>query len=331
LGFQGFYGHKQIADELSASFARGTNAHGYLFIGPAGCGKKTLARLCAQALLCVRENGEKPCGQCRACKSFIAGTHPDLIEISPEKGKTAISITQIRDLINQHISLRPYEGDKRAVIITGTITPQAQNALLKTLEEPPKGNVIFITGQNTAQFLPTVLSRLRTYNLATADYEASILALTDKGIDRQKAALLSNVTDGNIGKAIELNESSVYWEMRDTALEILRPMDKTELAGLLNKLNGYFENAHMMLDIIETLLTDAQRSKANARIYMTDKQFEIERIAENFSTCDISALLDTVFQGRQRLSGMVNLQSPWQVVSERLLFKIVEVTKGWQK
>ena len=132
--------------------------HAYLFTGPAGTGKSTLADICAKALLC-RAPGGRPCGVCPSCKQFESGNHPDFIRIEPDK---SISVDVIRDVIAR-LGVKPYEGGRHVAVIrqADKMTPQAQNALLKTLETPPGEDVFFLVASNMTALLPTIISRCR--------------------------------------------------------------------------------------------------------------------------------------------------------------------------
>ena len=134
------YGDRLI--QLMRSVQAGRIVHALLFTGPHGSGKRTMARLFAQAMLC-KGMGERPCGVCPACQRFENGTHPDVRVVKPEK-KT-IGVDEIRDLID-YLALRPYEGGRHIAIIeqADRMTPSAQNALLKTLESPTGDAMFFL-------------------------------------------------------------------------------------------------------------------------------------------------------------------------------------------
>jgi DNA polymerase-3 subunit delta' len=167
---------------IRAALARGTLHHAYLLGGPAGVGKGTTARLLAQAVNC--EGGqagpdgwrEDPCGACAPCRKILKGTHPDVLHLAeervmakagrwePEGGRTPsrdIVVAQIRDLVDRRLSLRLFEGRRRVIIIdpADAMNVQAQNALLKTLEEPPEDTTLVLVSATPDELLPTIRSR----------------------------------------------------------------------------------------------------------------------------------------------------------------------------
>ena len=146
--------------------------------GARGCGKKTLARLLAQTLLCEENPNQRPCGQCPACKRFLSGNHPDVRYVAP-KGRS-IGVDDVRELID-YLARRPYEGGWHIAIIerADKLTPSAQNALLKTLENPPEDTVFFLLTDAPGALLSTVRSRVRLVRVPPLSREACVKALTD--------------------------------------------------------------------------------------------------------------------------------------------------------
>lgn len=169
----GYEGHGPEIGHLLRSARAGRLAHAYLFCGARGCGKKTLARLLAQALFCEAEEGKRPCGFCPACKRFLSGNHPDVRALSP-KGRS-IGVDEVRELMD-YLSRRPYEGRWHVAIVerADKMTPSAQNALLKTLEEPP-AHAVFILATTEPQRLPaTILSRCQRFDFRRLSVETMV-------------------------------------------------------------------------------------------------------------------------------------------------------------
>lgn len=161
MGFEQLLGNQRLKDNLLAGIRRGRASHFYLISGPAGSGKKTLARLLSAALLC--QSPEKPCMRCTACRKVMADTHPDLITVTdPEHKNVAVKIVrQVRD----EMFIRPNEADKKIYVFPQELGIEGQNALLKVLEEPPAYGVFMLLSDNPEKLLPTVRSRCNELHL----------------------------------------------------------------------------------------------------------------------------------------------------------------------
>ena len=159
LNFQEIIGHDQIKEHFQKAIEYNKVSHAYILTGEAGMGRKSLANAFALTLLCEKGKTE-PCMECHACKQVLSGSHPDLIYVSHEKPGT-IGVDDIRKQINDTIMIRPYSSYYKIYIVDEAekMTQQAQNALLKTIEEPPSYAVILLLTTNQEAFLPTILSR----------------------------------------------------------------------------------------------------------------------------------------------------------------------------
>ena len=220
---QEFEGHGPEIEHLLRSARAGRLVHAYLFCGARGCGKKTLARLLAQALFCEAGEAERPCGHCPACKRFLSGNHPDARTVAP-KGRS-IGVDDVRELID-YLSRRPYEGGWHVAIIERAekMTPSAQNALLKTLENPPEDTVFFLLTETPGALLSTVRSRARLVRVSPLTREACAEALVRRGVEAKRAARLAGLAHGSVGRALELGS--------DASFEALLARSLTSLAAL---------------------------------------------------------------------------------------------------
>ncbi len=175
-------------------------SHAYLLTGIDHIGKSTLARFLAQTLNCVAS--PRPCGRCRACELIVAGKHPDLHLVAPE-GNT-LKIDQVRAL--QHdLALSPMEGHYRVAIVEAMdrATPEASNALLKTLEEPPPHVVMILIAPEAESLLPTIVSRCQLIALRPLSLEAVRAALIERWqVDSERAETLAHLSGGRLGWAV---------------------------------------------------------------------------------------------------------------------------------
>lgn len=199
-------GHDWLVNILRRDLAQGRARQAYLFTGPAGVGKRTLAGEFARALLC--SSAEPPCGQCRHCQLAARGTHPDLPTVAPEKAKrqTLIRVEAIRSL-NYDLTLKPVEAGRRVARLLNfhAANDQAMNAFLKTLEEPAERVVILITAERAEDLLPTIVSRCQVYGLRPLPREVVREALITRWLaSADKAELLSHLAQGRLGWAVRM-------------------------------------------------------------------------------------------------------------------------------
>lgn len=197
-------GNARIREALISAVESGRLPHAILIEGDKGTGRHTLAAFIARAAVCEGEN--KPCGECRGCRLEHAGTHPDIWTVAPEDGKKNITVAQIRALRSEAY-VKPHMSARRVFIIdmADTMNEQAQNALLKVLEEPP-GSVLFILiAENKAALLDTVISRCTVLSLSPpeiSEAEKYMAASTNYTVEQISSALKES--GGNIGAALSL-------------------------------------------------------------------------------------------------------------------------------
>ncbi len=294
--------------------------HAYLFAGPAGTGKRSLADICARALLCTGQ-GEKPCEMCPACRQFESGDHPDVLRLKPEK---SIGVEAVRHLIDA-LSIHPYEADKHVVLIEDAdkMTVQAQNALLKTLETPPGNAVFFLTTSQMTALLPTIISRCRIVRFSLLEEEQELRVLTARGMEKQKAHLLSRLSAGSVGRALEMEASEQYWKTRDAvlrALDFLHSRQDVGTAAML--LVDLKDQSGTVMDILELCARDIMVAQENyEEIIQTDLEDKLP--INRFSGVK---MLECVMEARKRLASNVS----WQSVIEMLFFDIAGGNHSWQ-
>lgn len=229
MPFHAIVGHRRQTALVARALDRGTLPPTLLFAGPMGVGKWRVAVATAQALNCLepqRSPGEPlamdACGTCRACERIARGIHVDVIVVEPDE-KASIKIDVVRDVLSR-TSYRPFEGKRRVVLVrdADTLEPQAQNALLKSLEEPPPATVFIMTTAVPGALLPTVRSRsmMLRFGRLTAD-EVSAVLVRDHEHTEAEARAVAALADGSVGQALSLASSDVA-VLRETALLLLR-------------------------------------------------------------------------------------------------------------
>jgi DNA polymerase III subunit delta' len=221
MGFFEILGHQRQTETLRLALAKGRLHHAYLFAGPEGVGKRTLALALAKAIHCA-ERVDDFCGQCANCARIEDGNHPDVRTIEPLAGKKEISIQQIRE-IEKQLNFRSFSGRKKiAVLDPATLMNlSAQNALLKTLEEPPQDSLLLLVATNTGGLLPTLRSRcLRlSFGCLQCEQVANYLA-SKKGLKREEADFLAAMAMGSLGTALKIDGEELQ-EKRRGWIELL--------------------------------------------------------------------------------------------------------------
>lgn len=216
-------GHEWAAHLLQGHIARGEVRHAYLFTGPPGTGRRTLALQFAMALNCTNppETGGY-CGECRACRQTAMLQHSDLSVVQAEKEGGVLKVEQVRDL--QHtLALSPYEARYRVALLLRfqEANPNAQNALLKTLEEAPKSVVLMLTADSAEGLLPTIVSRCEVLRLRPMPLDRLGQELEGRGLGPEDARLLAHLSGGRLGYALRLKEHPERLEHRRALIEDL--------------------------------------------------------------------------------------------------------------
>jgi DNA polymerase-3 subunit delta' len=218
--FKDVIGHRRLIELLSRSVARETLPPSLIFAGPEGVGKRLTALATAQALNCLQLRDGDACGACTACTRIARNVHPDVLIVEPgESG--SIKVEQVRDIVDR-AAYRPFEGRRRVVIVddADALVAAAQNALLKTLEEPPPSSVFILVTAWPDVLLPTVLSRcprLRFRGLSAADVARALVA---RGHSDAEAAAVAATADGSVGHALAAHAGE-FVEAREIAQQVL--------------------------------------------------------------------------------------------------------------
>ncbi|MCL2812929.1 MAG: DNA polymerase III subunit delta', partial [Clostridia bacterium] len=236
----------------------GQFVHAYLFFGPGGVGKRTLAKLCVGTLYCQGSRKTSPCGACVECRRIAHGNHPDVFTIRPER---SIGVEAIRTLIGD-LQMRAFGAGHKAVVIeqADRMTHQAQNCLLRTLEDPTPGTVFLLTTDSLETTLPTLRSRCRLAPIAPLPDEAVERRLIAHGVPADRAAQLAGLSQGSVGRALRMQEDEGYWPLRERLLRAL--FEQTGSTALQAAAEFKEERARgdQVLEIAETALSDAVRA-----------------------------------------------------------------------
>jgi DNA polymerase-3 subunit delta' len=274
-------GHAELVDGLFAAAKNGRLAHALLFAGPEGVGKYLAAEWLAAGLLCAKGPG-RPCGSCGPEKRLDAGSHPDFLAIDPDlEGEEEIKIGRItyrerdpRANVGDFLSLKPMEGGWRIVLVRDAerMTDEAQNALLKTLEEPGRSTLLVLVTARPEALLPTTTSRCVRVVFRPLERAVAGEILRARGVPPEEAALLARFARGSPGLAIALRERGAV-RVREILEGVLRgSVDPVAAAREIGELPGEFPGktpaarararTRACLDLALDVLADLARSGA---------------------------------------------------------------------
>lgn len=325
--FKHIIGQEQLVEHLQNAIKTGKVAHAYIINGERSSGKEFIAKIFAAALQC-EEEGEKPCGKCRSCKQVVTQNQPDIITVLHEKPNT-IGVEDIRTKINNDIGIKPYSSPRKIYIMNEgeKMTVQAQNALLKTLEEPPAYGVIMILTTNLETLLPTILSRCVVLNMKpVADEKVKRYLMEEHHVPEYKADVCVAFARGNLGKAKALATSEEFDNIKNeavTLLKYIRDMEIYEIVAAIKKIAQYQFEINDYLDILSVWYRDVLLFKAtndaNHLIFKEEIQY-IRKVADQSAYEGIEIIIDALEKAKARLKANVN----FDLTMELLLLTIKE-------
>ena len=325
--FTDIIGQEQIKEHLRNAVSTDKVSHAYIINGERSSGKEFIARVFAMALQC--EKGEiEPCGECHSCKQALSHNHPDIIYVSHEKPNT-IGVEDIRMQINGDIGVKPYSSRRKIYIMNEgeKMTVQAQNALLKTLEEPPEYAVILILTTQVEALLPTILSRCVVLNMKpVSDALVKKYLMEELGVPDYKANICVAFARGNIGKAKLLASSEEFEKVKDEAITLVKyinDMEISEIVKAIKKISEYKFDVNDYLDILSVWYRDVLLFKAtkdiNSLIFKEEIQ-QIMRVSDRSTYEGIEIIVNALQQAKRRLEANVN----FDLTMELLLLTIKE-------
>ena len=326
--FVDIVGQEQLKEHLENALTTNKVSHAYIINGERSAGKEFIAKTFAMALQCENRQGIEPCQECHSCRQALSGNHPDIIFITHEKPNT-ISVDDIRSQINVDVAIKPYSSPRKIYIMNEgeKMTVQAQNALLKTLEEPPEYAVILILTTNANSLLPTILSRCVVLNMKPVrDEQIKRFLMESMEVPSYKADICTAFARGNVGKARMLAKSEEFDKVKDEAITLLKyigEMEINEIVAAIKKINEYKFDVNDYLDILSIWYRDVLMFKAthdaNNLIFREEIQY-IRKVADKSTYEGIEEIIDALEKSKQRLTANVN----FDLTMELLLLTIKE-------
>ncbi|MBR5047010.1 MAG: AAA family ATPase, partial [Eubacterium sp.] len=286
-----------------------------IFEGEKGCGKKMLAAAFSKILQCQAESG-RPCGKCSSCIQMDHRNHPDVIWVTHEKANV-ISVGEIRNQVVNTIDISPYKGPYKIYIIDEAekMNTQAQNAILKTIEEPMDYAVIFLLTNSRGAFLPTILSRCITMSVKPVpDYEIRRYLMEHGKMDEGMADFYAGFAMGNLGRALRMAGSPEFNQMREQVFRVLKSMHEWEifeLDDLVKQSKGFKDQFMDYLDMIRMWFRDIlvwKTTKDREKIEFSHAFPVIQTQEPKLSLEAIGQIFDRINRTEQQIRANVNYE-----------------------
>jgi DNA polymerase-3 subunit delta' len=316
------YGHDWAVNHLRKSMAHRRVRHGYLFIGPSSVGKDTLTHAFAMAINCQHPDPTlRPCGDCRSCKLIQSGNHPDMVYSETDANTGALKIEEIRGVINK-LSLKPFEATYRIAILRNfdRAAPRAQDALLKTLEEPSPHALLLLQAEEPENVLATILSRSQVLHLrpipATVVRDVLVARF---GADDEQATLLARLSGGRLGWAISALQDPSRLEQRTHALDLLEEclnMNRKGRFDLAEDLAKDKAGLGPLLELWQTYWRDLSLLCEGSRLYPSnyDRSAQLEKLAAMLTPDEALAALKLTGETLRSLPLNMNLRLALEVM-----------------
>lgn len=314
-GFKDIPGQEHIKAHFQKAITNHNISHAYILSGESGMGHKSLAEAFALSLLC--ESGKvNPCLTCHSCKQVLSGNHPDLIYVTHEK-PASIGVDDVRKQINDTIVIRPYSSDYKIYIVDEAekMTVQAQNALLKTIEEPPSYAIIILLTTNQDIFLPTILSRCIQMKLKPLkDSVIRDYLITDLGVPEAKADIYAAFARGNMGRAVRIAGSEEFKQMYEEIIRMLRNIREMDISMLLNFIKKMKEDNMDLfecLDFMQIWYRDALMFKVtkDANLLIFKEEYSvINEMSQKTGYDGFENILEAIDKAKVRLGANVNME-----------------------
>lgn len=313
FSFSEIVGHEQIKEHMQAAIRDKKPFHAYLFQGEEGVGKEALARTFAAGLQCQSESADKPCKECVSCRQMESGNQPDVIWVTREKA--SLGVDEIREQLCNTMDIKPFSSPYKIYLVPEAekMTEAAQNALLKTIEEPPGYGIVILMTSNISALLPTIQSRCLTMEfrpLSTAVVESYVKEHCQ--VPDYQARASAAFAQGNLGKAMRYAKSEDFIERKDHIISLLRhveQMDLSEMLAVIKDLGTRKDEVRDYIDLMVLWYRDVLLFKATKdinQLLFQDEASYISREASHRSYEKIEEILQAFEKAKVRLRANVN-------------------------
>ena len=307
FSFSEIVGHEQIKEHMQAAIRDKKPFHAYLFQGEEGVGKEALARTFAAGLQCQSESADKPCKECVSCRQMESGNQPDVIWVTREKA--SLGVDEIREQLCNTMDIKPFSSPYKIYLVPEAekMTEAAQNALLKTIEEPPEYGIVILMTSNISALLPTIQSRCLTMEfrpLSTVVVESYVKEHCQ--VPDYQARASAAFAQGNLGKAMRYAKSEDFIERKDHIISLLRhveQMDLSEMLAVIKDLGTRKDEVRDYIDLMVLWYRDVLLFKATKdinQLLFQDEASYISREASHRSYEKIEEILQAFEKVRLR-------------------------------
>lgn len=303
-------GNEKIRHHLRESIIKRSISHAYILAGDKGIGKSKIAREFAMELICEKNTG---CGECPACRQFLEDAYPDFFYMDAE-GKESIGIDRIRENIVNDVSIRPYHGKVKIYIIdeADKMTVGAQNALLKTIEEPPEYVVILLLVRNMSLLLETIRSRCIKLLLSAVSNDRIKRWLVEKGTSEDLATVVASYSNGAPGIAKAMAESEDFAGMYNQNVEFLKKISEASINDILlfieelKKRTGGFKDFINFLRLWYRDICILKLTKKIDNLVFIREESIILRLSREYTLKKINSIIDLIDETETRLNSNVS-------------------------
>lgn len=328
MGFTNIVGHEDIIRHFKSSIEMDKISHAYIINGEVDSGKKMLANAFAATLQC--DTGAlEPCNKCQSCLQIETGNHPDIITVTHEK-PNVISVDEIREQVVDSIGIKPYKSKYKIYIVPDAqlMNVQAQNAILKTIEEPPEYGVILLLTSNLDKLLPTVQSRCMLLNTKPIR-ERDMLGFLQKnmGLTEEKAYFCLDFAQGNLGKAIKLATNEEYVQVIDSVVDVMKKifdLDVDDLAIAVSHIEQFKMSIDDYLDLMMMWYRDVLMFKVTGNVDKLLFKGEYSTIKKQAAMLSYKAIEDNI-NAIEIAKKRLDVNANFDVTMELLLLTLKEI------
>lgn len=324
--FNEIIGHDDIKRYFDKAIVNDHVSHSYIFEGPNGVGKQMMALAVAKRLLCECNNG--PCNNCKSCHMVDSLTHPDLILV--DKDTKVTKIDTIRENVVKAMEIKPYQGKRKVLIITeaDTVTPEGQNAMLKTIEEPPSYGVIFLLSENMSKLLPTIKSRCIHIRFNPLGINLIKDYLKKENYSQEKIEVYAQFSQGSIGIVEKLKNDEEFIEKRKKSISYLERLEHANLTEVYELVKELCDQKEVLIEILDLWVLwyrdiGILKSIDNPNLYYADYKEQLLDITYKLPYNKITTSINLIKQAKIEINQ--NIYATF--VIENLLLKLKERKK----